>query len=90
MERIDLLRLVHAVLERDKTLERLGVGQARQSDRLWRIYKDIFMRMGLMEKLLHLRNVQLIELRQRVDSAQLVSADGRFDWITDRVLIYSG
>ena len=85
--RIDLHRRVHAVLERDnETLERLGEEQARQIDRLRRIYEDLFMRMGHMEKLLQLRTVQLIELRQRVDSAQLVSADGTFVWNIDQVL----
>ena len=84
--RIDLLRRVHAVLERDnETLERLGEEQARQIDRLRRIYEDLFLRMGHMEKLLQLRTVQLIELRQRVDSAQLVSADGTFVWNIDQV-----
>ena len=84
--RIDLLRRVHAKLERDnETLERLDEEQARQIDRLRRIYKDLFMRMGHMEKLLQLRTVQLIELRQRVDSAQLVSADGTFVWNIDQV-----
>jgi hypothetical protein len=84
--RIDLLQRVHAVLERDnETLERLGEEQARQIDRLRSIYEDLFMRMGHMEKLLQLRTVQLIELRQRVDSAQLVSADGTFVWNIDQV-----
>lgn len=84
--RIDLLTRVHAVLERDnQTLEGLGEEQTRQIDRLRRVYEDLFMRIGHMEKILQLRTVQLIELKQRVDSAQVVSTDGTFVWNIDQV-----
>ena len=84
--RIDLLTRVHAVLQRDnETLERLGEEQARQIERLRRISEDFLMRMDQMEKLLQLRTVQLIELRQKVDSAQQVSSDGTFVWNLEQV-----
>lgn len=85
--RTDLLRRVHSVLERDnETLLRLGEEQEREIDRVRRICEDLFMRMGHMEKLLQLRTVQLIELRQRLDSMQFVSADGTFVWNIDQVV----
>ena len=86
LARIDLLTRVHAVLSRDnETLERLGEEQARQIERLRCINEDFFMRMGHMEKLLQLRTVQIIELRQRVDAVQQVSSDGTFVWSIDQV-----
>ena len=86
LARIDLLTRVHAVLQRDnETLERLGEEQARQIERLRRISEDFFMRMCHMEKLLQLRTVQIIELRQRVDTAQRVSSDGTFVWNLEQV-----
>lgn len=84
--RIDLLLRVHEVLEHDnKTLIRMGEEQALRIDHNRRNYEDLFIRMRHMEKILHCTTIKILELRQRIDSAQLVSADGTFVWNIDQV-----
>ena len=84
--RIDLLRRVQLVCEHDiKTILRLIENQERQIERMRQNYEDLFMRLGHMEKQLQLRTLQLIELSQRLDTTQFVSADGTFVWQVDQV-----
>ena len=85
--RIDLLRRILSVFERDiETLLRLSEEQERQIDRMRQNNEDLFMRMGHMQKNLQLRTVQIIELQQRLDSTQFVSADGTFVWNVDQLM----
>ena len=87
LSRIDLLRRILSVLERDiETLLRLAENQERQSDRMEQNNEDLSMRMGHMKKNLQLRTVQLNELQRRVDSTQLASADGTFVWNVNQVM----
>ena len=84
--KLDMLKRVHAVLSHDnETLDRLAVEQQKQMDRLRRMVEDFGVRLGHMEKLLQLRTVQLLELRDRVNTVQFVSLDGTFAWAIDNI-----